>query len=247
MRGGPGIDLFEQVFDTGGVSVTAQERPPSGPEKLAEIERLRARMARMAPTMSGRPLPTMPGLGLELSAGGSYAVDSLSLATALLAGPSAAGEWGAVIGVADFGVEAACEMGVALERTIVVPDPGEIWLEATAALIDVVTLVVVRPPTRVTEAAASKVSARLRKRGAALVALGEWPRADARLSATSVWTGPETGEGHLTGRRVQVEVRRGSAPPRRVDLAWGEQAWGEQAWSEQGSTVSRLVRLREVG
>ena len=36
----------------------------------------------------------------------------------------------------DFGVEAAAEAGVDLERTILVSRPKDSWLEATAALVD---------------------------------------------------------------------------------------------------------------
>ena len=61
--------------------------------------------------------------------GGSYTVDSASLALALLAGPSAAGGWCGVVGVGDFGVEAAQALGVDLDRTVLVPDPGDQWLE----------------------------------------------------------------------------------------------------------------------
>ena len=57
-----------------------------------------------------------------------------TLALALMAGPSRAGSWCAVVGVTDFGVEAASALGVDLARTVVVPEPGEQWLEVTAAL-----------------------------------------------------------------------------------------------------------------
>ena len=91
-----------------------------------------------APIM-GREIPTHPALSgvVQLRAGGTYALDGSSLALALMAGPSAAGEWCAVIGVPDLGLEAASELGIALERLILVPEPGESWLEATAALIAV--------------------------------------------------------------------------------------------------------------
>jgi len=189
------------------------------------IAQLRGRMARMHDGVPGLALETHPALAglVQLRAGGSYAVDSASLALALMAGPSRTGSWCAVVGVGDFGAEAASALGVDLDRTVLVPDPGDQWLEVTAALIDVVTLVVVRPAGRVSEQVAGKLAARLRKRSAALVALetrpGDWPRCEVRLTTREpAWSGAGQGEGHLRSRRLLVEAQRGSAPPRRGAL-----------------------------
>jgi hypothetical protein len=139
---------------------------------------------------------------------------------ALMAGPSRAGAWSAIVGAADFGFEAAAELGVDLERTIVVPDPGEQWLSVVAGLIDVTTVVMVRPPARVTEHQAARLTSRLRQRDAVLIAWGEWPRSDARLTVqASSWHGLGHGYGHLVSRRATVVVRRGTAPPREA-IVW---------------------------
>jgi hypothetical protein len=197
--------------------------------------------------VTGRPIPVHPGLAgdLQLRGGGAYAVDGVTLALTLLAGPSAAGEWGAVVGVPEFGVEAAAELGVVLERTVLVPDPGEHWLEATAALVDVAGLVVVRPPARVTERTAEKVAARLRTRGAALVAVcdqgGEWPRTELRLGISGPrWSGPGRGEGHLVSRRLSVEISRGSAPSRSVGL-WHPAADGTYAAAQPSAHLAPVA------
>lgn len=160
-------------------------------------------------------LPELAGL-VSLRAGGVYQVDSVSLALALMAGPSQAGTWCGVVGVPDLGVLAAVERGISLERTVLVPDPGELWLEATAALVDVLGLVVLKPPARVSESLAAKLGARLRKREAALVTLGEWPRAEVRLRTEGIrWSGLQLGEGHLRERRAAVLAQRGGAPAQR--------------------------------
>ncbi|HEU5038719.1 MAG TPA: hypothetical protein VFT70_17060 [Nocardioides sp.] len=188
---------------------------------LDTIAQLRSRMAGMQDGLPRLPLETHPALAglVQLRAGGSYSVDSASLALALLSGPSGAGGWAGVVGVDDFGAEAACALGVDLGRTVLVPDPGDQWLEVTAALVDVVTVVLVRPQGRVPERVAETLGARLRKRSAALVVLGDWPRAEVRLTTREpAWDGVGTGHGHLRARRILVEAQRGSAPPRRGAL-----------------------------
>jgi hypothetical protein len=220
------------------------------PDKLAQIAGLRERISRLQgrPGEAARPLDTHPALAgiVQLRAGGTYAVapetGGAGLALALLAGPSAVGGWGAVVGMPDFGVEAAAGLGVRLDRTVLVPDPGDLWLETVAALVDVVTLVVVRPPGRVTEAQASKLAARLRTREAALVSLGSWPRADVRLAVeTPRWSGAGRGEGHLRARRVTVAVQRGTAPPRRTEL------WFPDSGLAVRQAEAPVADVRDVG
>ena len=117
------------------------------------VEQLRERMAAMEQKPALQPVPTLSGIAdlVPLHAGATYAVDSASLALALVAGASQAGEWVGFAGCTDFGVEAAAELGIELSRTVLVPDPGEHWLEVTAALVDVLRVVVLRPPASVDE------------------------------------------------------------------------------------------------
>ncbi len=185
------------------------------------LDELRARVDQMQGRPAAQPVATHAAFAglLQLQSGSSYGVDSASLAMALMAGPSADGAWCGVVGSAEFGLEAAAAAGVDLRRTILVPDPGEAWLEATAALIDVLGVVVVAAPPEVSAKDVSRISARLRQRGSVLIAYGDWPRCDARLSLRDAeWVGLGWGHGHLQARRVTVEVRRGTAPPRTGQL-----------------------------
>jgi hypothetical protein len=203
-----------------GLALAGQEH--STPDaSAATVQQLRDRIRGMQDGVPRVPIATHPALAdlVQLRTGGSYEVDSASLAMALIAAPSQAGAWSAVVGAEDFGVEAAAELGVDLTRTVLVPDPGELWLEVTAALVDVVTMVVLRAPAGVTERVAGRIGARLRKRSSALVSWGRWPGAEASLSLrSSAWTGVDRGHGRLRSRRVVVDVRRGSAPARRAEL-----------------------------
>jgi len=190
------------------------------PAPGSQIRELQQRVQRMQGSAVTRTLASLPGMAgvLRLKTGGAYAVDSPSLAMALMAGPSQAGEWTAVVGAPDFGMEAAAEVGVDLARMVVVPRPGEHWLSVTAGLLDVAGVVVVRPPSPVTAGQAERIRARLRQKDAALVCWGSWPRCDATLSVTdSSWLGLGHGHGHLRARQVVVTVSQGG-PVRRVPL-----------------------------
>jgi hypothetical protein len=223
------------MFDHGFMSVAT----------VPTLSELRARVDQMQGRPAAQPVATHPALAglLQMQTGGTYGVDSASLATALMAGPSADGAWCGVVGTAELGLEAAAAAGVELRRTILVPDPGEAWLEVTAALVDVLGLVVVRTPSAVGDKDVSRLQARLRQRGGVLVAWGDWPRCDARLTMRDAeWVGVGRGHGHLQARRATVEVRRGSGPARSGRL-----------WLPDASQVIRRVedqatpaRLRSV-
>lgn len=194
-------------------------RPAASDEApvLDVVAELRRRVDTLQGRPAAQPVPTHPCLeGLVgLRTGGIYGIDAASLALLLMAGPSAEGVWCGVVGVPDLGVEAAVAMGVDPARTILVPEPGRAWLEVTAALADVLGLVVVRPGGAVSAGDAARLSARLRQRGSVLVPWGPWPRCDVRLSVTDVhWDGVGQGHGHLRARRATVSARRGDAPAR---------------------------------
>jgi hypothetical protein len=193
----------------------ALESVPGDPGEV--IRELQARIRRMQRNkLDTRALPTNPALadllpGGALAAGSAYSViDSSTLALSLLQGPSAAGAWCAVVGMPDLGVEAAAGLGIDLDRLVLVPHPGEQWLSVVSALVDVVSIMLVRPPVRdgrvrITDGSASKLASRLRQRETVLVSLGDWPGASARLALTdSSWAGLGAGFGHLTGRQVTV-------------------------------------------
>ena len=185
------------------------------------VAQLQSQVQRMQGSALTRTLTMLPALAplIQLRTGMTCSVESVSLAMALLAGPSGAGDWTAVVGAPDFGLEAAAAYGMDLSRTIVVPDPGEHWLSVTAGLIDVTSVVVVRPPNLVPDQQAARLVARLRQKDAALLVLGEWPRCQLTVSvAGSRWVGLGQGHGYLTGRHVRVRVRSGGMAPREAGL-----------------------------
>ena len=222
---------FEHLFDDGHVSALAAPLDPARPV----VEQLRERVHALERRPAREPVPTHPALAdlVPMRAGATYAVDSATLALTMASGASQAGEWVGFAGWRDFGAEAAAELGFDLMRTVLVPDPGEHWVEVTAALVDVLRVVVLRPPSvtgaadsgaparvdPVSARAASVLGSRLRTRSAAMVVWGDWPGCDARLTTEqSGWRGPRDGGGRLRTRSTRLAVRRGARPVQHVDL-----------------------------
>ncbi|MDN5744001.1 MAG: hypothetical protein L0H31_02640 [Nocardioidaceae bacterium] len=190
------------------------------------LEHLRGRIQALqgAPTRLSIPtLPLFDGL-VQLRAGGVYGVDAAGLAMSLAAGASQQGEWVGFAGWRDFGAEAAHQRGVDLSRTVLVPAPGEHWVEVAAALIDVLRVVVLRPPGAVDAKTAGILQARLRARSAVLLVQGDWPRCDARLVTEQVeWVGVDAGRGRLREQRLRLLASSAGRPPARSGVVVGEQ------------------------
>jgi hypothetical protein len=151
-----------------------------------------------------------------LRSGVVYTVDnSTSLVMAVLGTATVEGAWAAVVGLPDFGVEAAAGFGIDLARLVLVPAPGEHWLAVTAALVDVLPLVVVQPQRTVGAAEMARLSARLRQSGCTLVVAGAWAQSEAALCVTGTgWEGVGAGHGYLTGRTLSVTVAERNGPRR---------------------------------
>lgn len=215
------IDIFEHMFEHERVSSTTSAATS------ATISELQSRIGQMQATkLDSTRIPTHPSLGAllpggALKEGAAYSVDgSMALLMTLLSGPSASGLWCGVVGVPEFGIEAADRFGIDLERLVLVPEPGDQWLAVTAAVADVMGVVVTRPPRRASDGSVARLAARLRQRGATLLVLGDWPQAEARLQLSeSVWGGIGTGFGHLEARQVTVTVTsRAGVRPRSARL-----------------------------
>ena len=193
---------------------------PSGVSAAERVSELQARihgMQRDRWETGGRAVTGALGRILPdgiLRTGVVYTIDrSTSLIMAVLAAAGQDGGWSAVVGLPDFGTEAATGFGIDLERLVLVPSPGDQWLAVTAALVDVLPLVVVRPERVVGDAEAARLGARLRQSGCTLIVAGAWAQTEADLRVTGTrWEGLGAGHGYLSGRdlTVQVSGRNGS-------------------------------------
>ncbi|MEV8516670.1 hypothetical protein [Dactylosporangium sp. NPDC051484] len=226
-----------------------------------------------AETGSIRTLPVLSGLRALLPGGGlrrgaTIAVHTSSVLLALLAAASRAGSWCAVVGLPALSPIAAAEMGIALERLALVPNPGTEWTTIVAALLDGVDIVVAAPPGPVAPVVAGRLAARARQRGSVLMPAGAWTGAwtGADLTVAPVrgaWGGLGAGRGRLRCREMTIQARgRGSAAaPREVTL-WLPALEGVlppvtralPAAADSGPAIGALpdvheepVRLRRVG
>ena len=188
---------------------------------------------------------------------------------ALLAGPSQAGEWSAVVGVPDLGLEAAAAYGLDLDRTVVVPRPGEHWLSVTAGLLEVGRWSLVRPYARVSEHQAERlaVPAAAEGRGPGLPGrlapgrrhaagdpldlgrAGSGPRPPRRPGRSRWWSAPAPRRGRCRSgcpRRTRAWSR---GEPTSVDAQAGSDARHSHAgrWGSMATVASRRRRRASVG
>lgn len=207
---------------------------------LSLVER-RARLSSLAPsivpttTAGNHLLPVSPALaslfprdglqrGTVVSVAGSGG--ALSLAFAVGAASSADGNWLAVMGTERLGLAAVAELGVSLDRLVMVdaPEPGQ-WGTVAAALVDAFDMVLVATRHRIDAGAARRLGAKARERGSVILQVGRWgwPEApDVRLDVIECqWAGLGQGHGVLRSRQITVTaVNRRDARPRRKSALW---------------------------
>jgi hypothetical protein len=194
-------------------------------------------------------LPEGLARGIVVAVGSRPGVAGItSLALTLVARASQDGAWVAVVGAPWLGLVAAAELGVVLDRLVVVDvdgggrsltgnvcqpttrgqrRPRAQLASVVAALVDGFDVVVVGPAVgrRLRQADTRRLAARTRERGGVLVAMGQdlpGGAASVRLEVVaSAWEGLEEGGGrHLRACRATVEATgRGAASrTRRAEL-----------------------------
>ena len=180
--------------------------------------------------------------GMTLDISGDMGITSLGLA--LAAAPAQADSWVAVIGHRSLGLAAAEELGVPLDRLVLVGLPRrQVWASAVAALVDAFDLVLVFSEQRVNARDARRLTARARERSNVIVRLGAtaWPEAaDVRLNIDACeWYGLGVGHGVLSSRRLTVSAtgRRGASRPRRARI-WLPDSDGRIRLDDDSSVVT---------
>jgi len=221
----------EHLFDTLRRVLTLAERFP----------------ALTAVAASERTLPvhdSLVGLLPSLQRGSIVACSgptAVSLALALASAPSRVGAWVGVAGLPELGIRAASDMGVAVERLVMVTgDPS--WVDVLAAMIDGFDVVVVgRRVGRLAGGAVRRLQARAQSRGIVMLTVGVPALgADLQISAEQgTWIGLGNGHGVASGRQLVVEVGGRRVPrPRRATM-WLPDANGSIADAGDGvDTIS---------
>lgn len=194
-------------------------------ERVLELQ---ARIRAMQGTrLDERRLPTLEAIapllpGGALMTGAVYTVaGSMTLLQGMLAGVSAAGGWCAVVGMPDFGAEAAAAAGIDLDRLVLVPHPGEHWWPALSTLVEIMTAVAVRPDGRPSSGDLARLTGKLRQHESVLLVDGTWPGTRAGLTGVGgTAAGIGAGHGLLTSRQLAVNVtdRTGQTRRQLVDV-----------------------------
>lgn len=220
-------------------AVRSAPADPAGLAALAALADLKGKGVLSGATAHERTLPVLPEFegvlpGAAVQRGsiiGCHGPTAVSLALALAAGPSAAGAWVGVAGLPHLGAAAAGELGVVLERLVVVREPvtgfdDRRWGEVLAAMVDGFDVVVLGPALEhLRPGTARRVASRLQARGAVAIVVAHSERSgvfvtDLRLEARqSQWEGLGAGHGVACSRRTVVELAGRRVPrPRRCEL-----------------------------
>jgi hypothetical protein len=230
------------MFDTGEVAVPSELRRLAGhvaPVVLARDQGLDV-LDPLRPLLPDGRLTRGSVVGV---AGGPGA---LTLALALAAGPSTHGSWTVVMGLPELGLAAAGELGVRLDRLALValpPHDPAVWAPTLAAVVGSVDVVLVDGRLTLRAAETRRLAARARERGTVVVpvvpgtgapeeasapgrrrrgtALGDWATDVVLEVDAGPWEGAGAGDGHLSGRRVEVAAGgRGRAARVRRAALW---------------------------
>lgn len=244
----PPVPVAVPVVPAAGVAAAAAGRDPIALlEPLADLVPGGVRRGE-ALSLAGAPHPGGAGEGA-----GAVTVDYLALA--LLAGALRQGLWCAAVGARALGGEAlagllgaqAVRTG-ALQRLLVVPEPGEQWAEVSAVLADGVDLLLLSPPGAVSPQVARRVDARLRqgataqeRHRAALLVLGPWPSARTVLRVKRLgWIGLGAGTGRLLGGEAVVTAEDRARRVRTARVWLPADAGGIAPWTAPAASPAIL-------
>ena len=159
-----------------------------------------------------------------------------STGMAVVAAAVAGGAWLAVVDVPTFGLDAASEVGIALERVVAVsvtPSAADdripsgaspsSWVDVMAAVVDGFDIVLARVPADAAAGPLRRLATRIRQRGAVVILLGDaiagqdgaMPCDGVIESGGIVWSGLGVGFGALRQRTVELHMSGRRVPGRR--------------------------------
>ncbi len=227
----------------------------------ARRERLTQLVPKAGPVAFARDrvLPVVPALGSLLpeaglvrgSIVGCQGPTALSVALATVSEASAAGSWLACVGLPTLGLRAANELGIALERLVMVSSrvgpadlSGSSLANMMSALIDGFDLIVLHGPPGIQAGAARGLQARLQARGAVLVVVGDPGPfiCDVTIVGLSAeWEGLGDGTGRLARRRLVLSATGRRSPRVRQVEVWLPGAGGGIEAAPSEATFDRAI------
>lgn len=132
-------------------------------------------------------------------------VGGTSVLLSLAASAVARGAWCAVVDLPDLGLAAAAELGVPLERTVVVPRSGPDAAAVLGAVVDGVDVVVLGQGAALADRERRTIASRVRVREAVLLTSAPWPGADVLLEVVPrAWHGIGQGSGVLQAGELAI-------------------------------------------
>ena len=172
-------------------------------------------------------LPLFPFGGLPKGfVVGFEGAGSWSIAMSMSAAATGYHGWVGVVGIEEFGLVAAAELGVDLNRVLMVESPGSSQLAPTmAALLEAVDVLIVNPRRPIGAEPARRLKAKATEKGRLIFHLDgarQWPVApDIVVSSIGQrWDGLDDGHGNLCRRHLDLvtQGRRSAARPRSVSV-----------------------------
>lgn len=205
------------------MGATPRHLPPDLEQRVSPVTEAGQRLLPVPEPLA----PLFPSGGLQQ--GWSIGVSGpggWSLALVLLGAALRGDGWAAGVGIEELGLVAGGELGVPLQRVVLVETPGSArQAEVVAALVEVVDVICLGPLGPFSARDARRLAARAREQGAVTLHLDggrSWPQGlDVTLEVTpGPWAGIEQGHGHLRQRPVAITAtgRRAMARPRRVEV-----------------------------
>lgn len=186
--------------------------------------------------VNGEISPLLPAGGLvrgsAVSIGGGPGATSLAMA--LVGTSTQSGSWVCAVGLPDMGLSAASEMGVDLDRLLLVDhvDPQR-WPTVVATLLEATDIVLATVPGRLRPGVGRRLGTLCRKSGGVLVTVSP-PHRRGRLSeldgfapqvrlevGASAWEGTSPGgHGHLRARSMTVTASGRGRASRPMSQQW---------------------------
>jgi len=206
------VAIIEQMFEN-------KPMPPmpvfgKHPNDGAKIQLLRGQIKKIESSTTDSSVFPMDSALVSLfpkgglCKGSSYSLDSsASLLWSLVAESTKQGIWCAIIGIPDLGIGIAKEVGVNINRVVLIPSPGPKWMAVLGDLIETVGICVLGSFSAPGATQLSTLHSRLRNHKTSLLVRATWPNSKTSFAVTHQWSGVRSGEGLLQTHHLHITAK----------------------------------------